>query len=133
VLAQRAQCRYASGVLSKWPTNKDIADRWTDWQGKEVLLLKTTLHHVTALHLEESFMLVGLKAIFSNPLYVVWNPGAETENAIFDLPLGKNRYFLVSVKKIGLLKKYRALSTLYSVQDDRLPDLKWKLLWGTRQ
>ena len=44
-------------------------------------------------------MLEGLKAIFSKPVYVVWNPGAETENAIDDLPHRANRYFVVSVRK----------------------------------
>jgi hypothetical protein len=77
-------------------------------------------------------MLEGVKAIFSKPVYVVWNPGAETENAIYDLPHRANRYFVVSVRKIGLLKPYRAVSTLYSVENDRLPDPNWRLLWGTR-
>jgi hypothetical protein len=78
-------------------------------------------------------MLESLKAIFSNPLYVVWNRGAETENAVYDLPLGRNRYFLVSIRERGRFKKYRAVSTIYSVSDDRLPEPHWELLWGTRQ
>jgi len=89
-------------------------------------------YHVTALHLSESFMMSQLKAVFADPLRVVWNPGAKSENAIYELECEGKPYFVVSVKTKGL-PSYRMVSSFYSTPSDRLPPATWNVLWERKR
>jgi hypothetical protein len=114
------------------PPKKDVAGIWKDWKGKDVYLLKETLRqHVTSFHLEESFILEQVKSIFHEPVYVAWNPGAKSENAVFDLPCSGKRWMLVAVRRHWVMP-FRVISTLFAVNEDRLPKNHWKLLHGKR-
>jgi hypothetical protein len=118
------------------PPKKDVAAIWRDWKGRDVYLLKQTLReHVTSFHFEESFLLEQLKRIFHEPLYVCWNPGAETENAVYDLPCSGKRWMVVAIRKRQQLsfKSFWIVSTIYAVNEERLPKQHWKLLHGTRE
>jgi hypothetical protein len=72
-----------------------------------------------------------MSEIFYRPKYVVWNPGAETENAVYDLPCSGKRWMVVAIRTRRLMP-CRIVSTIYAVDESRLPDAKWKLLHGTR-
>ena len=64
-------------------------------------------------------------------MYVVWNPAAKTENAVYDFPCANKRWLLVSVRKHWVMP-CRVVATLYAVNDERLPSKDWELLFGKR-
>ena len=68
---------------------RDIAERFRDWNGREVILDKVTLtQHIARYHLDEVLVIGRLKAQFDRPRVVIENPGAHSENAIYDIPVG---------------------------------------------
>jgi hypothetical protein len=86
--------------LAGFIKKREIAFRLKDWNGHEVLLLKSTIkNHISRFHLEESFMMESIKSQFSTPLTVVYNPGAVSEQAIYDMQVGNRKYLQVNVKR----------------------------------
>jgi hypothetical protein len=77
-------------------------------------------------------MMEQLKLRFAAPVRVVWNPGAASENAIYDLMCEGKPYFVVSIKTKGF-PSYRMVSSFYATPADRLPPATWKVLWEKKQ
>lgn len=106
-------------------SKKDIAFEGRDWKGRTLTLLKSTIkNHVALFHIDELFVVGRLRENLHNPLQVTWNPGAKSEQAIYDIQVGGHRYLQVNIKTRGLLKK-TLIVTFYGV--DALP--KGKIIW----
>ena len=68
--------------------------------GRDVFLLKSTVrNHITRFHLEETFLMESIKNQFSSPIVVVYNPGAVSEQAIYDIRVGNRKYMQVNIKR----------------------------------
>jgi len=71
-----------------------------DWNGREVFLLKSTIrNHIARFHTEELLFMESIKSQFSNPLTVIYNPGAISEQAIYDIQVASRSYLQVNVKR----------------------------------
>lgn len=66
----------------------------------------------------------ALKRNLAEPLIVVWNPGAESEQAIYQIPVGGHPYLQANIKVRGWLKKTLIVS-FYGVSE--IP--KGRVLW----
>lgn len=65
-----------------------------------MLLLKETIkNHIARFHLEETFVMESIREQFSSPLTVVYNPGAISEQAIYEIEVGTKKYLQVNVKR----------------------------------
>jgi hypothetical protein len=99
---------------------RDIAFRAKDWNGRDILLLKSTLtQHVARFHFDELLVIDELRRRLPNPLVVIENPGAGSEQAIYDIPVGGHAYLLVAVKYRRWLGK-GLIVTLYGT--DQIPE-----------
>jgi len=108
---------------------REIAFRVKDWNGKDVCLLRSTIkNHVARLHYDEVLVIERLKEAFPNPLVVIGNPGAISEQAIYEIAVGGHPYLQVNIKDRGWLKK-RLIVTFYGV--DEIP--KGRVLWKRKQ
>jgi hypothetical protein len=113
---------------------KDIVCELRCWQGRKVLLYKSTLlGHVGRLHLESLFVVDALKTKFGRPICVKKNPHHGTFNAFYGIETNGQPYLLVSVKFQQRLKKVvgkpHFIKTFYGV--DALPPGPYE--WETRQ
>ncbi len=90
-----------------------------------MLLLKSTIkNHVARFHLEELFVIDSIKNQFSRPITVIYNPGAVSEQAIYDIPVGNRKYLQINIKRKKFLGK-DLIVTFYGV--DSIP--KGRELW----
>jgi hypothetical protein len=88
------------------------------------VLLRSTLHnHIARFHFEEVLVIEALKREFSNPRVVHENVGAQSEQAVYDIPVGGHPYLQVNTK--GRWLKPRIIVTFYGV--DTMP--KGRELW----
>jgi hypothetical protein len=117
----------------KKPPKKDIAAIWKDWRGRDVYLLKSILrYHVTTYHIEETFVLEQLKAIFHQPVFVARNKNAGSDNAVYDLPCDGKPWMLVAVSYGMPFVHVCSLRTMYAVNNNELPNPSWKVVFGKR-
>jgi len=111
--------------LARIIKKREIALQLKDWNGHDVFLLKSTMrNHVTRFHLEESFLIESIKRQFSTPLVVIYNPGAVSEQAIYDIPVGNRKYLQINVKRKRFLRK-DLIVTFYGV--DVIPE--GRVIW----
>jgi hypothetical protein len=76
------------------------------WQGRKVLLYKSTLvDHVIRLHLESAFVVDQLKRKFDKPVCAKINSWHGTVNAFYDIETDGQPYLLVAVHFQKKLKK----------------------------
>jgi len=109
------------GIIRK----RDVAFSAKDRNGREVFLLKSTIkNHVARFHFDEVLLVDSIKRELSNPIAVIENPGAKSEQAIYDIPSGGHKYLQVNVKRRWLLGK-DLIVTFYGV--DEIP--KGRNLW----
>lgn len=95
--------------------------------GREVLLLKDTLkYHVATFHFEEVLVVEQLKRAFPSPRIVIENRAADSENAIYDIPVGGHQCLLVAIKYRGWPKK-RIIVTFHGMSWEDRP--RGRVLW----
>lgn len=75
-------------------------------------------------HLDDLFAYSELKEHFSRPLIVVYNPGAKSEQAIYEITTGGHKYLQVNVQYKKLLGN-NLIVTYYGI--DEVP--KGQVLW----
>jgi hypothetical protein len=106
---------------------KEIAFSVRDWKGREVLLLKSTLkYHVATFHYDEVLIVDRLKREFPSPRIVIENRPAESENAIYNIPVGGHPCLLVAIKERGWPKR-RIITTFHGMKWEDRP--KGRVLW----
>lgn len=77
----------------------DVVCKLRCWQGRTVLLYKSTLvDHVLRFHIESAFVVDALKRSFNQPICVVKNNRHGTLNAYYDIQTDGQPYLLVAVK-----------------------------------
>ncbi|HET9743226.1 MAG TPA: hypothetical protein VFQ00_10785 [Terriglobales bacterium] len=104
---------------------RDIAFEGKDWKNRTVTLLRDTIkRHIALYHIEELFVVNALQSKLSSPIAVVWNPGAKSEQAVYEIPCNGHPYLQVIIKEKGWPKK-ALIVTFYGV--DAIP--KGKKLW----
>ena len=108
---------------------REIAFCVKDWAGRDIYLLKSTIkNHVARFHYDELLIVERLKEAFSNPLVVIENKGAISEQAIYEISVGGHPFLQVNIKDRGWLKKTLIVS-FYGV--DEIP--KGRELWKRRK
>jgi hypothetical protein len=81
------------------PSKSDIVFSGRDWRGREVVLLKNTLkRHIGYLHFDELLVADTLKSRLSEPLRVIENRAAGSEQAIYDIEVSGHPYLQVNIK-----------------------------------
>ena len=121
-----------SAPLTRIP-RKEIIFSARDWKGREVILLKTVLkQHVSRFHVDEVLILDTLKKQLAVPRVVVENPGAKSEQAIYDIPSGGHPCLLVAIKYKRVMGRWfgNLIATLYGIQESQIPP--GKVLYGNR-
>lgn len=99
---------------------KDIICELKCWQGRKILLYKSTLvNHVLRLHLESAFVVDALKRNFDQPICVIRNARHDTLNAFYEIETNGQPFLLVAVKiqrKLGKMAgKPHFILTFYGV------------------
>jgi len=106
--------------VSVTKNKKDIVCELRCWQGRKILLHRSTLiNHVLRLHLESAFVVDALKRSFSMPICVKKNERHGTLNAFYDIETNGQPFLLVAVKiqkGLGkLARKPNFILTFYGV------------------
>lgn len=101
------------------------------WQGRKILLHKTTLiNHVIRLHLESAFVVDALKRSFHMPICVKRNERHDTLNAFYEIETDGQPYLLVAVKiqkGFGrLARKPHFIKTFYGVNEIPKGPFEWE-------
>lgn len=110
---------------------KDIVCELRCWQGRRVLLYRSTLvGHVLRLHLDSAFVVDALKRNFSQPICVMKNSRHGTMNAFYDISTGGQPFLLVAVKFSGKIQrmagKSHFIKTFYGVDSIPPPPYEWE-------
>ncbi len=105
-------------------TKKGIVCELRCWQGRKILLHKSTLiHHVGRLHLDSLFVVDALKRNFSMPICVKKNERNGSLNAYYDIETGGQPFLLVAVQIVSGMARFAGqchfIKTFYGV--DSLP------------
>ena len=104
---------------------KDVAFHRKDWRGRDVYLLKSTIkNHIARFHYDEVLLVDRIKDNLASPTVVVENPGARSEQALYEIPVGGHPYLQVNIKYRGWPRKNLIVS-FYGV--DEIP--KGRVLW----
>jgi hypothetical protein len=108
---------------------REIAFEVKDWKNRTVTLLKDTIrNHVGLYHFDELYVVDALKRNLAAPITVIWNPGAQSEQAIYEIPVGDHPYLQANIKYRGWLKKTLIVS-FYAVRE--IPE--GKKLWPSKK
>lgn len=117
--------------MPKKPKKADIACEFKCWQGRKILLYRSTLkNHILRLHLESAFVVDALKRDFHAPICVIKNMHHGTLNAIYKIETDGQPFLLVAIhiqkKMKRMVGKPHFIKSFYGVSV--IP--KGQVVWG---
>jgi len=86
------------------------------------LLRRTYNDHICRFHTDAALAIDRVKQNFAHPTYVIDCRAAESENAIYALPVGGDPWIVVAVKVRWFGLKKRVISTWYACPQAQLAD-----------